>query len=234
MPSTSSRNRNSTSARCESEADRHAGNAAAASSTAVSTSWADAKSTSPDCTPVEGSYTRPWRPDVPGTTLPPTQCEMRFTPQACLSSTEGDAGEPKYRPGTTKGDRMAEIQGTCDPRFEGVQATRSRATSTQGLDVGASVAVILDGELVVDLWGGIADDGPHHAVGARHDHQRVVDHQDDDGAVRADARRSRRARPRRAGRDATGRSSRPTARTTSRCATCMAHSAGLSGLDASR
>ena len=67
-------------------------------------------------------------------------------------------------------------------------------------DVGASVAVFVDGEPVVDVWGGFADAGPHDPVAARHDHQRLVGHQDDDGAVRADPRRPRRPRPGRAGR----------------------------------
>ena len=49
-------------------------------------------------------------------------------------------------------------------------------------------------------------------VGARHDHQRLVDDQDDDGAVRADARRPRRARRRTRPSPATGPSSPPTAR----------------------
>ena len=52
---------------------------------------------------------------------------------------------------------MADVQGTCDERFEGVR----RALSTQldtGADVGASVAVYLHGEPVVDIWGGYVDE----------------------------------------------------------------------------
>jgi CubicO group peptidase (beta-lactamase class C family) len=51
---------------------------------------------------------------------------------------------------------MTEIQGTCAPRFEAVRAAFA-ANFDRGLDVGSSVAVVLDGELVVDLWGGTAD-----------------------------------------------------------------------------
>lgn len=51
---------------------------------------------------------------------------------------------------------MTEIHGTCDARFEGVREAFT-ANFDQGLDVGASVAVTLDGELVVDLWGGHTD-----------------------------------------------------------------------------
>jgi CubicO group peptidase (beta-lactamase class C family) len=47
---------------------------------------------------------------------------------------------------------MTEIHGHADPRFAGVRDAFAR-----GEDVGASVAVTLGGELVVDLWGGHAD-----------------------------------------------------------------------------
>ena len=49
------------------------------------------------------------------------------------------------------------ISGTCDPRFEAVR-TQFQANLNNGLDVGASVALVLGGELVVDLWGGTIDD----------------------------------------------------------------------------
>ncbi|MBV8463195.1 MAG: beta-lactamase family protein, partial [Acidimicrobiales bacterium] len=52
---------------------------------------------------------------------------------------------------------MAQLQGTWDPRFEGVAQTLS-ASLDAGTDVGASVAVLVDGELVVDIWGGTADE----------------------------------------------------------------------------
>ena len=51
---------------------------------------------------------------------------------------------------------MAEVFGTCDERFEGVRQA-FESNFERGLDVGASVAVYLDGEPVVDLWGGYAD-----------------------------------------------------------------------------
>ena len=55
------------------------------------------------------------------------------------------------------------------------------------------------GELVVDLWGGTLDVEAHHAVGGGHDHQRVLDHQDDELPVAAGAGQpgpARRRRPR--------------------------------------
>ncbi len=48
------------------------------------------------------------------------------------------------------------IQGTCDERFEPVREAFQK-NFDDGLDVGASVAVYLEGEPVVDLWGGFAD-----------------------------------------------------------------------------
>ena len=67
-------------------------------------------------------------------------------------------------------------------------------------DAGASVAVFVDGEPVVDLWGGLRRRGADGSVGARHHRQRLVRHQDDDRPVRADPRRPGRARSGRAGR----------------------------------
>jgi CubicO group peptidase (beta-lactamase class C family) len=51
---------------------------------------------------------------------------------------------------------MAEIHGTCDERFTGVRDVLADNLDT-GLDVGASVSVVLDGKPVVDVWGGVAD-----------------------------------------------------------------------------
>jgi CubicO group peptidase (beta-lactamase class C family) len=51
---------------------------------------------------------------------------------------------------------MGAVEGVCDPRFGAVREAFT-ANLAGGLDVGASVAVGLDGELVVDLWGGSRD-----------------------------------------------------------------------------
>ena len=80
---------------------------------------------------------------------------------------------------------MAEIQGTFEDRFEGVAQALAQNLD-QGLDVGASVAVALNGEIVVDIWGGYADSAQDDALASGHARQRVLDHQDDGGAVRAD------------------------------------------------
>jgi CubicO group peptidase (beta-lactamase class C family) len=48
------------------------------------------------------------------------------------------------------------IEGTCDDRFNAVRDAFA-ANLDQGKDAGASVAVTLDGEIVVDLWGGTVD-----------------------------------------------------------------------------
>jgi CubicO group peptidase (beta-lactamase class C family) len=50
----------------------------------------------------------------------------------------------------------APVQGRCDPRFEAVRAAFVHNFDS-GADVGACVAVTIDGELVVDLWGGYVD-----------------------------------------------------------------------------
>jgi CubicO group peptidase (beta-lactamase class C family) len=50
----------------------------------------------------------------------------------------------------------ADIQGTCAPDFVGVRNAFER-NFAERKDVGAAVAVWVDGELVVNLWGGSAD-----------------------------------------------------------------------------
>jgi CubicO group peptidase (beta-lactamase class C family) len=52
---------------------------------------------------------------------------------------------------------MGEVHGTCEARFDGVRKALS-ASLDSGADVGASVAVFLHGEPVVDIWGGYADE----------------------------------------------------------------------------
>ena len=52
---------------------------------------------------------------------------------------------------------MVEVSGHCDERFEVVRDTLASSLE-RGDDVGASVAVLVDGEPVVDLWGGFADE----------------------------------------------------------------------------
>ena len=47
-------------------------------------------------------------------------------------------------------------EGVCAPRFAGVRELLARRLES-GDDLGASVCVIQDGEVVVDLWGGTAD-----------------------------------------------------------------------------
>jgi CubicO group peptidase (beta-lactamase class C family) len=51
---------------------------------------------------------------------------------------------------------VAEIEGEFDERFGGVAEALARNLD-EGVDVGASVAVVLDGEPVVDIWGGHKD-----------------------------------------------------------------------------
>jgi len=51
---------------------------------------------------------------------------------------------------------MAEVHGSCDDRFTGVRAALARHLDAD--ELGASIAVDLDGETVVDLWGGHRDE----------------------------------------------------------------------------
>jgi hypothetical protein len=54
---------------------------------------------------------------------------------------------------------LADVHGTCDERFAAVRCARSENLDA-GLEIGASVAVFLDGEQVVDVWGGHRDAAP--------------------------------------------------------------------------
>jgi CubicO group peptidase (beta-lactamase class C family) len=66
-----------------------------------------------------------------------------------------DASKPKSRAMGSVLEKFP-VQGICDVRFEGVREA-FEANFERGADVGASVAITLDGETVVDLWGGAKD-----------------------------------------------------------------------------
>ena len=61
-----------------------------------------------------------------------------------MTTIDGKAGE-------------AGVRGTCDERFAAVRDVLA-ASLDSGADLGASVAVTVDGEMVVDIWGGWADE----------------------------------------------------------------------------
>src|SRR5215211_3452351 len=52
---------------------------------------------------------------------------------------------------------MVDIYGTCDERFAAVRDAFG-VNFDKGFDVGASVAVVVEGEIVVDLWAGSVDE----------------------------------------------------------------------------
>jgi CubicO group peptidase (beta-lactamase class C family) len=56
----------------------------------------------------------------------------------------------------------SKVEGRCAPGFERVRDSFAR-TFADGAEVGASLAVVRDGELVVDLWGGWRDAGKTQA-----------------------------------------------------------------------
>jgi CubicO group peptidase (beta-lactamase class C family) len=51
---------------------------------------------------------------------------------------------------------MAEIDGTCGERFEAVRGALARNLDS-GEELGASLVVDIDGDIVVDMWGGFCD-----------------------------------------------------------------------------
>ena len=54
-------------------------------------------------------------------------------------------------------DQPTALGGTCSGRFDPLREL-FKAKLDSGEDLGASMAVNLDGEMVVDLWGGWADE----------------------------------------------------------------------------
>jgi CubicO group peptidase (beta-lactamase class C family) len=52
---------------------------------------------------------------------------------------------------------MADIHGFCDDKFAPVRDELARSID-EGQDLGASFAVTIDGEMVVDIWGGHVDE----------------------------------------------------------------------------
>ena len=56
-------------------------------------------------------------------------------------------------------DHPTPLGGTCSARFDPLRELFA-AKLESGEDLGASVALNIDGEMVVDLWGGWADEAP--------------------------------------------------------------------------
>ena len=125
---------------------------------------------------------------------------------------------------------MAEVHGSCDDRFSGVREALERHLDAD--ELGASIAVDLDGETVVDLWGGYRDE----ARTTPWTQDTIVNvwsttkTRDQPGG--ADAGRPRPARPLRAGRATTGRSSAANGKDQVEVRHLMSHTSGVSGLGA--
>ena len=124
--------------------------------------------------------------------------------------------------------RVTSPQGVVAPGYEPVHAAFARDLSERG-DSGAAFAAVVDGEPVVDLWGGVAD--PASGRPWQSDTAAVI-FSGTKGWWRrrccfwSTAARSIWTPPWRA----TGRSSRPGARRRSRCGSCAPHAAGLPGV----
>jgi CubicO group peptidase (beta-lactamase class C family) len=52
---------------------------------------------------------------------------------------------------------MSEIHGTCDERFEAVRSALARNLDS-GEELGASLVLDIDGDIVIDVWGGFRDE----------------------------------------------------------------------------
>ena len=70
------------------------------------------------------------------------------------------------------------VHGHCDPRFSRVREVFD-AHFADGTELGAAFAVYLDGELVVDLWDGVADRRTGRPWEQRHPRIRLLVHQGD-------------------------------------------------------
>jgi CubicO group peptidase (beta-lactamase class C family) len=77
------------------------------------------------------------------------------TPPAIdMTSGDGQPADPKL---AGQHQEEAQINGTCDERFARVRDVLAEYL-TSGLDIGASIAVLVDGEVAIDLWGGYFDE----------------------------------------------------------------------------
>ena len=65
------------------------------------------------------------------------------------------------------------VNGACSPKFERVRDA-FETNFRQRNEVGAAVAVWVDGELAVNLWGGTADARAPKTVAARHPRQHLL------------------------------------------------------------
>src|SRR5678815_3427394 len=62
----------------------------------------------------------------------------------------------RWKPPATEESTMVDISGRCADGFGAVKDAFAENFELEG-DVGATVAVTMDGELIVDLWGGLQD-----------------------------------------------------------------------------
>ena len=82
------------------------------------------------------------------------------------------------------------INGSCAPGFDKVREAFIR-NFTDRDDIGAAVAVWVEGDLVVNLWGGFADAAGPAAMAGRHPGQHLLRLQGADQHLRPSASRPR-------------------------------------------
>ena len=145
-------------------------------------------------------------------------CSAAWPPAWCSARWEPAASWPDRRRtpwwSTREACRAVAIHGSS------ACVTSSSETSPSAARSGLPSCVIVDGETVVDLWGGIARTDDGRALGSGHADQRVVVHEGRDRALRAHAGRARRSSISTRRWSSTGPSSASRARTASRSRCC--------------
>ena len=88
--------------------------------------------------------------------------------------------------GSAHDGRMNDVvHGHCDNRFDKVAEALADEIA-KGEELGASIALDIDGELVVDIWGGHADRAKSMPWATEHDRQLLLLHEDADRPRRID------------------------------------------------
>ena len=125
---------------------------------------------------------------------------------------------------------MADITGAATSGSRRCASALARNLDS-GEELGASLVLDIDGDIVIDMWGGFRDQA--RTVPWSQDTITNVWSIDQDGDQpgRADAGRPGRAGRRRPGREVLAGVRAPTASRTSWSAICMSHASGVSGLD---
>jgi hypothetical protein len=83
---------------------------------------------------------------------------------------------------------MAEIHGVCADQFTAVRDALTRNLDSAE-ELGAGLVLDIDGDIVIDMWGGFRDQARTISLVRAHHHQPLVNDEDRDQPGRADASR---------------------------------------------